>query len=281
MLFSEKGGKVGLALGGGVARGLAHIGVLKVLEEERIGIDLVAGTSVGSLIGALFCSGLGWRHIYEAAVDVRWKDLVRPALPGLGLVKTDRFERMVGRLIRDARFEDLKIPFKAVAVDITTGEEVVLDRGPVALAVRASCSLPGIFEPTAWEGRLLVDGGLVNDVPADVVRRMGAERVIGVDLNHDRVSTRPPDSLIDVIIYSLNILIRSNIQKGITHADCLVVPDLEGFGYRNLRRLEECIERGEAAMRGCLAGAKTRRAVRPSANGRTAAKGQGTGHPAV
>ncbi len=256
MAGREKRRRIGLALGGGVARGLAHIGVLKVLEEEGIPVDFVAGTSAGSLFGALFCRGFRWRQMRELALGVEWRDLLSFRPGRLGFASTAKLEVRLEKLLEGARFEDLDVPLCAVAVDIASGEDVVLDRGSVARAVRASCSIPGIFEPTPWEGRLLVDGGLVNDVPADVACGMGADRVIAVDLNRDRIANRPPETLFDVFIDSLNILLRNSIQKGITDADIRIVPDLAGLGYRNLKIMDTFIARGEAAMRAGLGQAR-------------------------
>lgn len=241
--------KLGLALGGGAARGLAHIGVLKVLEEEQIVVHFVAGTSAGSLIGSLYCAGLSWMQIKEVAEGIDWRDLVSPTWPSLGIVNPDKLEKTLNGLLRRRRFEDLPIPFRAVAVDITTGEEVVLSSGSVATAVRASCSIPGIFEPTELGGRLLVDGGLVNDVPTDVVKTMGADVVIGVDLNADRVTNRRPENVIEVFFRSLNILIHNSAQRARRVADIMVVPRLEGFAYHDLGRLDELIVEGERALR--------------------------------
>jgi NTE family protein len=245
----RKGGKIGLALGGGAARGLAHIGVLKVLEEQRIGIHFIAGTSAGSLIGSLYCAGFSWQRIKDTARDIDWSDLVSPTWPTLGIVSPQKLEKTLNRLLGSKRFEDLNIPFRAVAVDITSGEEVVLGSGSVARAVRASCSIPGIFEPTELEGRLLVDGGLMNDVPTDVVRDMGADRVIGVDLNADRVVPKRPENLIEIFYRSLNILIYNSAQRARRVADLMMVPRLQGFAYHDLGRLDELIERGERAAR--------------------------------
>jgi NTE family protein len=241
--------KIGLALGGGAARGLAHIGVLKVLEEEQVGVYCVAGTSAGSLIGSLYCAGLSWQTIKDTARDIDWGDLVSPTWPTLGIVSPEKLEKTLNRLLRGRRFEDLDIPFRAVAVDIASGEEVVLQSGSVAKAVRASCSIPGIFEPTEVEGRLLVDGGLVNDVPTDVVGDMGAERVIGVDLNADRIVPKRPENLIEIFYRSLNILIYNSTQRASRVADVMVAPRLEGFAYHDLGRLDELIAKGEKAMR--------------------------------
>ncbi|UCF97676.1 MAG: patatin-like phospholipase family protein [Spirochaetaceae bacterium] len=249
MKGKSKSRKIGLALGGGAARGLAHIGVLKVLEEEGIVIHRVAGTSAGSLIGSLFCAGLGWQKIAEVARNIDWGNLVSPTWPSLGLVSPDKLEKTLNDILRRKRFEELAVPFRAVAVDIASGEEVVLNSGAVARAVRASCSIPGIFEPTEFEGRLLVDGGLVNDVPTDVVKDMGAELVIGVDLNADRVINRRPENLIEIFYRSLNILIYNSTQRARRVADVMVVPELQGFAYHDLSRLDELIARGTKAMR--------------------------------
>ncbi|MBN2553643.1 MAG: patatin-like phospholipase family protein [Spirochaetales bacterium] len=245
--------EIGLALGGGAARGLAHIGVLKVLEEEEIGVCCLAGTSVGSLVGSLFCAGLGWRKIRETARKIDWGDLVSPTWPTLGIVSPDKLEKTLGRILGDRSFEELPVPFRAVAVDITSGEVVVLQDGSVARAVRASCSIPGIFEPTELDGRMLVDGGLMNDVPTDVLREMGAENVIGVDLNADRVVPKRPENLIEIFYRSLNILMYNSTQRAGRVADVMVVPRLEGFAYHDLTRLDELVARGEQAMRDQLA----------------------------
>ncbi len=245
----SRGSKVGLALGGGAARGLSHIGVLKVLEEEGIEVHCVAGTSAGSLIGSLYCAGLSWRDIKSTAKDIDWGDLVAPTWPTLGLAKSDRLEKTLGKILRNKSFADLLIPFRAVATDITTAEEVVLSTGPVAPAVRASCSIPGIFEPTEWEGRLLVDGGLLNDVPTDVVKDMGATVVIGVNLNADRIIARKPENIMEIFYRSLNILIYNSTQKAQKAADVMVAPRLGDFAYQDLKRLDELVAKGEQAMR--------------------------------
>jgi NTE family protein len=244
-----RGRKVGLALGGGAARGLSHIGVLKVLEEQGIELSYIAGTSAGSLIGSLYCAGLSWRDIKSTARDIDWGDLVAPTWPTLGLAKSDKLERTLGRILRNKSFTDLRIPFRVVATDITTAEEVVLSTGPVAPAVRASCSIPGIFEPTELEGRLLVDGGLLNDVPTDVVKDMGATVVIGVNLNSDRITARKPENLMEIFYRTLNILIYNSTQKAQKSADVMVTPRLGGFAYQDLNRLDELVAKGEQAMR--------------------------------
>jgi NTE family protein len=241
--------RLGLALGGGAARGFAHLGVLKVLAEKGFAAAAVAGTSAGGLVGALYCAGKSWEEIREIGHRIDWPDLVSPTWPSLGLVSTNKLEKIIDRLLEGRSFDQLGVPFKAVAVDIQRGEPVILDHGSVARAVRASASIPGIFEPTIWEDRYLVDGGLMNDVPVDVVRGMGVEVVLGVSLNRDRISTGKPQSMVDILLRSLNILIYQNTQSASRSADVMVAPDLAGFAYQDLNRVDELIARGEEAMR--------------------------------
>jgi NTE family protein len=250
-LFHKKK-TLGLALGGGGARGMAHIGVLKALEEEGLAADFVAGTSVGSLIGALYCCGFSWRQLNELARSTDWSDLVAITVPKMGLIKTGKLERLIDRLAGGRSIEDLPVPFRAVATDITRGQEVVLERGLVSRAVQASSAIPGIFEPVRWEGLLLVDGGLLANVPVHVARDMGAQVVIAVDLAADRARNRDPENILDVMIYTLSILIHGQSQGGAAAADVPVAPDLAGFSFRDLSHLEEMIGRGEAAMRAAL-----------------------------
>ena len=241
--------KTGLALGGGAARGQAHVGVLKVFAEEHIIIDLVAGTSAGSLVGALFCTGHGWREIAEMTFNIKWGDMLSFGFRKLGFFKTDKLEKLLDRTIGSKCFEETELPFRVVAVDIITGEEVVLDKGPIAPAVRASCSVPGVFEPVAWGDRLLVDGGIVNSVPADVARDMGADYVIGVNLNGDRLLQKKPRNLRDVIHASLQISVSNNTQKAYQNADLMITPDMRRFSYHNLKDGEEKARAGETAAR--------------------------------
>jgi NTE family protein len=177
--------KIGLALGSGAARGLAHIGVLKVLSANQIPIDFIAGSSIGALIGALYVSGLSIDQMEEVACNVDWKltaQLFTPTLPYAGLVEGKRIRHFLGSLIGDKNFEDAKLPFAVVATDVLTGEEIIIKNGSLIEAVRASISIPGIFTPVVYQNRFLVDGGVVNPVPVDVVRDMGADIVIAVNV---------------------------------------------------------------------------------------------------
>jgi len=248
MAKKNSGRVLGLALGGGGARGMAHIGILKALEKADIQFDVVTGTSVGSLVGALTAAGRSAAEIEQAARDLVWSDLASIAVPKLGLVKSKKLEETLERLIGSDDIQSLKLPYAAVATDIVTAEEVVFTNGPVAEAVRASCSVPVVFEPIKVRDRLFVDGGLVNEVPGDVARQLGADVVISVDLNADRKRNTPPSNLIDVLFYSLNILVAGTSQAGRTSADIRLEPDLQGFGYADLDRIDEAVERGERVV---------------------------------
>jgi len=250
--------RIGLALGGGAARGFAHIGVLKVLEEEQIPVDFVAGTSIGSLVGALHCAGFQWQEIVSETKNVNWGDLVKPIWPSLGLVQSDRLESVLSKSIDQASFEELKIPFKVVAVDIVEGEVVILDHGPIAPAVRASCSIPGIFTPAEIDGRLLVDGGVLNSVPADVVRSMGADVVIAVNLNGDRKKHGRPENVLDVMFYSFNLMVARATDRTMRYADIVIEPDLHDLSYYALKKKDVAIARGEEAARSQLTAIRKR-----------------------
>jgi NTE family protein len=244
--------KVGLALGGGAARGFAHIGVLKIFEEEDIPLAAVSGTSVGSLMGLLYCAGKKWREMEEVSRTIRWRDLLSFRLSGRGIYCTDKLEKLIEDVLGPLRLEDLKIPFAVLAVDVSTGEEVILDSGPAAAAVCASTAVPGVFCPREIDGRPLIDGGMRNSVPADLLRRMGADITVGVDLNRDRVKRRNPASAWQVVTNTVGIVINNNLAACRSCADILVTPELSGFGYRSLNNKSEMITRGETAMREAL-----------------------------
>jgi len=181
---------VGLALGGGSARGWAHIGVIRALSEIGIDIDYIAGTSIGSVVGSVFASG-NIKDLEEVAVQLNWKQiayLFDVVLPKSGLIDGKKVAGFVQNHLRKTNIEELPIPFCAVSTDLNTGDEVIIKQGDIIEAVRASISIPGIFTPVRNNGRILVDGGLVNPVPVNVVREMGADFVIAVDLSHGIVS---------------------------------------------------------------------------------------------
>ena len=183
--------KVGLALSGGAARGLAHVGVISVLHEAGIPIDMIAGTSAGAIMGAVYARHLDTEKMREYALDPSWKKrapMIDPSFPKTGFIKGKKIENLLASFLGGhIDFKDLQIPFACVATDITTGEEIIFNSGSVTAALRASISIPGIFTLTRQRGRYLVDGGLTTPVPVEVVRQMGADFVIAVNVNPDVV----------------------------------------------------------------------------------------------
>ena len=249
----RRGRSFGLALGGGAARGVAHIGVLKVLEETGLRPQFITGTSAGSIVGALYAGGYSWDEIADVTRALDWSDFVQPVFPRMGMVRADRLEERLTHLLADRTIEELDIPFKAMTVDLECGELFIMDSGPVAHAVRASCSIPGIFEPVEHEGRLLVDGGVLNDVPTDVCREMGADVVLGVDLGADMDRERTPENIFAVLMASFAIMSRRCRETPPDGNTIIIQPDLAGFNYHNLKRTDEMIQRGEQAARSVIA----------------------------
>ncbi|MDX9959188.1 MAG: patatin-like phospholipase family protein [Spirochaetia bacterium] len=239
----------GLALGGGAARGFAHIGVLKALDEAGLKPAFVAGTSVGSLIGALYCAGLSWQEIWQEAEELDWPDLVKVTMPTMGLVNPDKLEALVDNLVKEKTIEELPVPFQAVAVDLVSGKEAILASGPVGRAVRASCSIPGIFTPLDDGKRLLSDGGIVNNLPARQVQQMGADYVVSVDLAYSGWDQqKKPANLLEVLFASTFIFMGNTGTQGRHASNLLVVPELAGFGFHDMSRKQEMLDLGYQAM---------------------------------
>lgn len=241
--------KVGVALGGGFARGLAHIGVLKVLEEEQIPIDFVAGTSVGSVIGAGYASGLSAKELEEIAGLVRFKDFSRWTFSRFGLFSNDKMAIFLAKILRCKTFEELRIPLAIAATDIITGEPAVFTKGDLVLPVRASCAYPGMFLPVNVDGRLLVDGLLGHAVPAMPLREMGAERVISVHLAAHWLNPRGPRHVFDVIGQCFSIAQDRMCGPWKAASDVVLEPEIGEFGYDEFVRAPELIRAGEAAAR--------------------------------
>ncbi|HEY64879.1 MAG TPA: patatin-like phospholipase family protein [Caldilineae bacterium] len=222
--WSSRPRRVGLALSGGAVRGIAHIGVLQVLEEAGVPIHCIAGVSAGAAVGAAYAAGLSPERLEEIALDLRWTHISRVRAPRLGLLDISPLEEYFNELVgHELTFADLRIPFAAVAADIVRGNLVVLREGPVAPAVRASCSVPGIFTPARLDGRLLVDGGVLNNLPVSVARELGAEYVIAVDLLPKGRLHREPRHLIEMLSATIYTLMRATHFEA-SLADCLIQP---------------------------------------------------------
>jgi NTE family protein len=243
---------IGVALGGGFARGIAHIGVLKVLEEEGIPVRCVTGTSVGALIGAAYCSGLSYAELEKVAHSVRFTTFARWTLSRYGFASNDRMVSFLNRTLKVKTFEELRIPLGIAATDFNTGEGVVFHSGSLVDPVRASCAYPGMFLPVEIRGRYLIDGMLSHPVPTRPLREMGAERVLAVHLKGTWANGGAPRHLFDVIGQSFAIAqdAMSSLWRGA--ADLVIEPDVAGFAYDDFKRAGDLIRSGEVAMRQAL-----------------------------
>ena len=245
--------KVALVLGGGAARGFAHIGVIRALEQEKVPIDLIVGTSVGSLIGAIYASDANSMELEWTAFALEKGDLLDygliTAFTGMGAAKGDKLEEFVKGKVPVANIENLKIPFAAVATDLNRGTRVVLDKGPVARAVRASSAIPGVFNPVEHQGRLLVDGGVVDNIPVSVAREKGADIVIAVDISEQVVNFNITN-LLDVMLQSITIMGAENAKAKRKEADVLISPKIGDVGMMDFTQKKRCMMAGiEAAQK--------------------------------
>ncbi len=235
--------KIGVAFGGGGARGLSHIGVIKAFEQFGLKFDYVAGTSVGSLVGAAYANGLTSDEIYNIAKRLRVKD-IRTNKVFFMPSKTDGIERLVEDIVGEKKIENLKIPFSAVAVDIKTTKQVCISRGNLAKAVAGSCCVPGFFHPVEFGNRLLCDGGLQNTIPANIPRYFGCDFVIAVDCNSTRTYGTESPKLLDVLGCTIRVLMKSNAVKGYVCADVMIATDNKKFKSTKLYGLDEMVEEG-------------------------------------
>lgn len=240
--------KIGIALGAGGARGLAHIGVLKILVEEGIPIDFVAGCSIGSLIAVLFANGTDLGMIEELAKEIKRNQLIDLTIPKKGLIVGDKVKELIRLLTHRKNLEDLAIPTAVVATDLVTGRRVVFREGPIDVAVRASISIPGIFEPVHLGEQILVDGGVVDRIPISIIKEMGADITIGVNVVPHFAKARI-DNIFDVIIQSIIIMEREIMNQHIPTADCMIQPDLCEASPTDFTKVTECVIQGEEATR--------------------------------
>jgi NTE family protein len=247
--------KVALVLGGGAARGFAHIGVIRVLEQEKIPVDLVVGTSVGSLIGALYASQRSSFELEWSAFQLKQEDLfdfrVFGAVLGMGLARGELLEAFVKAKVKQERIEELMIPFAAVATDLNWGGRIVIDKGSVAKAVHASCAIPGVFEPVMHEGKLLVDGAVVDAIPIEVARAKGADVVVAVDVSEDLGNVNIKNML-DVMLQSTNIMAAVNVASRKAGADVIVQPKVGGVGMLDFGQKKVCMDAGIEAARAAV-----------------------------
>jgi NTE family protein len=242
--------RIGLALSGGAARGIAHVGVLRVLDEHDIPIDYIAGTSAGALVGGALASGMSLDEIEEIGRSLRWRDMGRTTLSRLGVQSNARMEDYIRARFPVTRFEELKIPFAAVATDLRAGSAVILSgEGDVAFAIRASCTIPGWYVPVTDEkGRQLVDGGLVANVPTAAARALGADLVIAVDVNYEGAKfLGPPQSAIGVMLQSMMVVQRTAAMHQWQDADVVIMPKVGHIRWDEMTRAGDLIAAGRQA----------------------------------
>ena len=237
--------KLGLALGGGGCRGIGHIGVIKAFDELGIDFDYVAGTSAGSIIGALYAYGMTGKQMEELVMGLKKKDIKGGGIPFVRPLKTEKLENLLNEIFGDLTvFSELKKPLTVVCTDLKTGKEIDFNYGNVAKVVSASCAVPGVFTPVVYEDMHLIDGGVRNNVPVDVVKKMGANVVFAVDVNHLRGSGTLSLSVAGVISQTIGIMMQSKVDKTLEQADLIFKPSLEEFSPLKFEGVSEMIEIG-------------------------------------
>jgi NTE family protein len=247
---AKKRPRIGLALAGGFARGIAHIGVLRVLRDEGIPIDVVAGTSVGALIGTAYCSGTSLEEMERVAGETKFTDFGRWTPSWLGLATNHRLETFLSRFTSVQRFEELKTPLAIAATDINIGLPVYYCGGPIGPALRGSCAYPGLFVPVKFEGRMLVDGFLTAIVPIEGAFLLGAELIIAVYL--ESASTQEPRTFTEVLSRSFTIIQKHADLEWRRHADIIIEPDVTPFLWDDFSKTPDLVRAGEIAARKAL-----------------------------
>ncbi len=242
--------KIILVLGGGGARGFAHVGVLKVLKEENVPVDMVVGTSMGALVGSLFCSGVEIEDIEKIAETVRWTDISNLGATSLfkmilseKLLSTKKMEQFISDKIGDKYFFQLDIPFACVATDIKTGEKIIFKEGPVASAARASATIPGLFAPVEYRQRYLVDGGLVENIPVSVAKLFNPDIIITVAVSAD-ITKNSYNNVFLTLFQTIYIQGQQSDRINLNLSDIVISPKVNDISAIELNKAGECIDAG-------------------------------------
>lgn len=246
-----KPAKIAVVLGAGASRGFAHIGVLKILELNKIPVHMVVGTSVGSFVGSLYAYGYNPYELQTIAIALQKDDIVEYTIPDNGFIKGEKLENFINDKVKYTPIDKFKIPFYAVATSIQTGEEVAFGRGNTGKAVRASCSIPGIFKPPIIGDKMYVDGGVVSPVAVEVARRYGADVVIAVDISSSLGSTAPTGT-IETIMQAVDIMYGKIASIQIKNADVIIKPKVGHVGSSDFSKRHEAIMEGEKAAAAAL-----------------------------
>jgi NTE family protein len=238
--------KIALVLGAGASKGFAHVGVLKILENNKVPIQMIVGTSVGSFVGSLYAYGYDAYALQKISMSIERSDVAELTIPDNGFLKGDRLRDYINTKVHNASIQKLKIPFYAVATDIRTGESVVFNSGNTGMAVQASCAIPGVFQPAKFSGTSYVDGGVVKPLPVDVARNNGADIVIAVDISSG-IDSVTPASTIDTIMKSIQIMYSKMSLIPISHADVVIKPIVGFVGSADFSQRNQAIMEGEKA----------------------------------
>lgn len=242
----QRPAKVALVLGAGASKGFAHVGVIKVLESQKIPVQMVVGTSAGSFVGSLYAYGYNGFALQDIAMKLQKKEVAELTIPDNGFIKGERLRDFINDKVRNQPIEKLKLPFFAVATDIRTGKETVFNTGNTGMAVQASAAVPGIYQPARFSGNAYVDGGLVNPVAVDVARRYGADLVIAVDITYG-VENSIPTGTMETIMKSFEIMYHTIAQSPVGQADVVIKPQVGFMGAADFDKRHEAILAGEKA----------------------------------
>lgn len=238
--------KIALVLGAGASKGFAHVGVLKILETNKIPIHLIVGTSVGSVVGSLYAYGLNAFDLQRLSFAIEQKDIVDLTIPENGFIKGEKLEEFVNKTVKHTPLEKLKIPFYAVTTEILNGQEIAFGRGNTGQAIRASCAIPGVFRPVKIGDKVYVDGGVVSPVAVGAARRLGADLVIAVDISASAERT-PPANTIETLLQSIDIMYSKLAAIQLSQADIVIRPKVGHIGAADFSKRHEAILEGEKA----------------------------------
>ena len=240
---------IGLALSGGTAKSVLHVGVIRALREAQLPISCIAGTSGGSIVAAITASGADTAHMEEIAAGLSWRKLARIKLSRLGFVSSSPIEQFIEKVLPGVHFEHLQIPCAVTATDLMSGKAAAFTRGPVARAIRASCSIPQIYLPVQIDGRPYVDGGLAQYLPVETVRQLGGQFTIAVHLGPACEAYQPPENLLQLIMQVTNMVAKQNTKDSMARADVVIHPNVDDYSSFDFRNTTELIDLGYETAR--------------------------------